>query len=175
MSSNLFKMTSPLAPLYAGMSDGLLRNWYLPDRLPPFQQFLTGALGPKRSVLPRIGRSVTDAGKLAVGEMSDKFQVIVNVSHFKPEEVSVKVIDKYIVIHGKHEEKADEHGFVMREFTRKYLLPESVDEEKLTSTVSKNGILIVQAPLKVVEPPASNVKVVPITIETPNQDYKTTQ
>ena len=52
-----------------------------------------------------------------------EFKVMVDVSHFTPEEISVKTSDNRLVITGKHEEKQDEHGFIKREFTRQYLLP----------------------------------------------------
>ncbi|OWR44133.1 small heat shock protein [Danaus plexippus plexippus] len=42
----------------------------------------------------------------------DKFQVNLDVQHFKPEEITVKTADGYIVVEGKHEEKKDEHGFI---------------------------------------------------------------
>lgn len=40
----------------------------------------------------------------------DKFQVILDVQQFSPNEITVKTTDKYIIVEGKHEEKADEHG-----------------------------------------------------------------
>lgn len=44
----------------------------------------------------------------------DKFQIILDVQQFTPDEISVKTNDKYIIVEGKHEEKQDEHGFVSR-------------------------------------------------------------
>lgn len=41
---------------------------------------------------------------------SDKFQVILDVQQFTPNEITVKTTDKCVVVEGKHEEKADEHG-----------------------------------------------------------------
>lgn len=43
---------------------------------------------------------------------SDKFQVILDVQQFTPNEITVKTTEKYVVVEGKHEEKADEHGYV---------------------------------------------------------------
>lgn len=40
----------------------------------------------------------------------DKFQVILDVQQFAPSEITVKTTDKNIIVEGKHEEKADEHG-----------------------------------------------------------------
>lgn len=42
----------------------------------------------------------------------DKFQVILDVQQFTPNEITVKTTDKFIVVEGKHEEKPDEHGYV---------------------------------------------------------------
>lgn len=41
---------------------------------------------------------------------NDKFQVILDVQQFTPNEITVKTTDKFVVVEGKHEEKADEHG-----------------------------------------------------------------
>lgn len=98
---------------------------------------------------------------------SNKFQVMLNVKHFSPDEIDVKTVDNFVVIHGKHEEQADEHGFVSREFTRRYKLPDDVEPEKVTSSLSKDGILTIQAPRKAIEPPPKNERIVPITIQQP--------
>ena len=44
----------------------------------------------------------------------DKFQIILDVQQFTPDEITVKTNDKFIIVEGKHEEKQDEHGFVSR-------------------------------------------------------------
>lgn len=93
----------------------------------------------------------------------NKFKVMLNVNQYKPGEVEVKLVDNYVVIHGKHEEKLDEHGFIKREFTRRYLLPEGTEADSLTSSWSLNGILTIEAPRKVREP-VSDERVIPIAI-----------
>lgn len=62
---------------------------------------------------------------------SEKFEVILDVQQFSPNEITVKVTDKYIVVEGKHEEKQDEHGFVARQFSRRYLLPSKFKYTKI--------------------------------------------
>ncbi|XP_053619096.1 protein lethal(2)essential for life-like [Plodia interpunctella] len=91
----------------------------------------------------------------------DKFQVNLDVQHFSPEEISVKTADGYVVIEAKHEEKQDEHGFVSRQFVRKYTLPEGAESENVVSELSSDGILTVTAPRKVVDDKGE--RVVPIT------------
>ncbi|KAJ2941034.1 hypothetical protein O0L34_g13166 [Tuta absoluta] len=82
----------------------------------------------------------------------DKFQVNLDVQHFAPEEISVKTADGYIVVEGKHEEKKDSHGYISRQFTRRYALPEGCSPEAVESRLSSDGVLSVIAPRKV--PPA---------------------
>jgi HSP20 family molecular chaperone IbpA len=52
-----------------------------------------------------------------------KFQVNLDVRQFSPEEVNVKTSNNEIFVEAKHEEKADEHGFIQRSFSRRYVLP----------------------------------------------------
>ncbi|MCP6508451.1 Hsp20 family protein, partial [Klebsiella pneumoniae] len=48
-----------------------------------------------------------------------------------------------------HEERTDEHGFISRQFTRRYKVPENVDPSAITSTLSSDGVLSIGAPTKV--------------------------
>lgn len=95
---------------------------------------------------------------------NNQFKVMLNVKHFRPDEIDVKKVDDFIVVHGKHEEHFDEHGFVAREFTRRYKLPEDVEHDKLTSSLSRNGILTIKAPRKTAPLP-KNERIVPIAIQ----------
>ncbi|KAJ8707421.1 hypothetical protein PYW08_010673 [Mythimna loreyi] len=79
----------------------------------------------------------------------DKFQVNLDVQHFAPEEICVKTVDGYIVVEGKHEEKKDQHGYISRQFTRRYALPEGCVPESVESKLSSDGVLTVTAPRKV--------------------------
>ncbi|XP_023212255.1 alpha-crystallin A chain-like, partial [Centruroides sculpturatus] len=117
-------------------------------------------------VRPRCQTSVQDSssGVSEVVNTKDHFRVMTDVSHFSPEDITVKTVDNCVVIHGKHEEKMDQHGFVSREFTRRYVLPKEVDPEKVTSSLSGDGVLTVEAPKKREELP-SNERVVPITVQ----------
>lgn len=71
-----------------------------------------------------------------------------DVQQFHPEEIKVKVVGKNVIIEGKHEEKEDEHGWISRQFTRKYLVPEQCDIDQLSSSLSSDGVLIISAPRK---------------------------
>lgn len=86
-----------------------------------------------------------------------------DVQQFKPNEINVKVVDDCLVVEGKHEEKQDKHGFVSRQFTRRYKLPDNVIQEGITSTISSDGVLTVSAPKKVEALKAGSGRSIPIT------------
>ena len=86
-------------------------------------------------------------------------KVTLNVSNFKPEEVSIKAVDNFLVIEAKHEERPDEHGFVCRQFTRRYLIPSGVKPEDITRQFSPDGVLTITAP-RTLPAPTPSVEVV---------------
>ncbi|CAG9839457.1 unnamed protein product [Diabrotica balteata] len=92
----------------------------------------------------------------------DKFQVILDVQQFAPNEITVKTNGNSILVEGKHEEKQDEHGYIMRHFVRRYVLPQTHDAENVVSSLSSDGVLTVSAPKKTEKPVAAE-RVVPIT------------
>ncbi|KAI5615579.1 heat shock protein beta-1, partial [Silurus asotus] len=87
------------------------------------------------------------SGMSEIKQTQDGWKVSLDVNHFSPEELSVKTKDGVVEIIGKHEERKDEHGFISRSFTRKYTLPPGADAEKITSSLSPEGVLTVEAPL----------------------------
>uniref|UniRef100_A0A8D0H2S1 Alpha-crystallin B chain n=1 Tax=Sphenodon punctatus TaxID=8508 RepID=A0A8D0H2S1_SPHPU len=89
----------------------------------------------------------------------DKFSVNLNVKHFSPEELKVKVLGDMIEVHGKHEERQDEHGFVTREFNRKYRVPADVDPLSITSSLSSDGVLTVNGPRKQADIPERTIPI----------------
>ncbi|XP_029375148.1 heat shock protein beta-1 [Echeneis naucrates] len=87
------------------------------------------------------------SGISEIKQTQDNWKVSLDVNHFSPEELVVKTKDGVVEISGKHEERKDEHGFVSRSFTRKYTLPSTANIEKVTSSLSPEGVLTIEAPL----------------------------
>jgi HSP20 family molecular chaperone IbpA len=75
-----------------------------------------------------------------------RFVVVLDVSHFTPEEVRVKIADDMLVIEASHEEKRDEHGYVTRSLKRRYPLPKDIDAQNFVSELTRDGMLTVKAP-----------------------------
>lgn len=77
----------------------------------------------------------------------DCWKINLDVNHFSPEEITITTKEGYLQISGNHEERQDEHGLVSRCFTRKYKLPQGVDLQHISSSLSIDGILSVEAPV----------------------------
>ncbi len=53
----------------------------------------------------------------------------------------------------------DDHGFVSREFMRKYRVPAGVDPASVTSSLSSDGVLSVTAPRKHTDGPERSIPI----------------
>ncbi|XP_053953101.1 heat shock protein 27 [Anastrepha ludens] len=102
----------------------------------------------------RLGKDAGDGSSLMPTVGKDGFQVCMDVSQFKPNELTVKTVDKTVVVEGKHEEREDDHGMIQRHFIRKYTLPKNYDPKDVVSTISSDGVLTVKAP----PPPSKAIK-----------------
>ncbi|EAT37332.1 AAEL010654-PA [Aedes aegypti] len=109
----------------------------------------------------RTVRSQQDMGSF-VDINNERFQINLDVQQFTPDEITVTVVDDTVVVEGKHEEKQDEHGYVSRQFMRKYKLPNGHEAEDVTSFISADGVLTVTAPRKPLAEDLSE-RIVPIT------------
>jgi len=94
----------------------------------------------------------------------NKFVIELDVSHFEANDITIKTKDNHVIVIGKHEEKEDEHGWIRREFSRRYQVPNDVQIEELTSHLTPNGVLVISAPKKANES-LNNERVIPIICE----------
>ncbi|KAH7732138.1 Protein HSP-25 b [Aphelenchoides avenae] len=69
-----------------------------------------------------------------------------DVAQYKPEEVTVKTVDNRLLVHAKHEEKTPSRT-VYREYNQEFMLPRGTNPELISSTLSTDGVLTVEAPL----------------------------
>lgn len=69
-----------------------------------------------------------------------------DVSQYAPEEIVVKTVDNRLQVHAKHEEKSENRS-VYREYNREFLMPKDTNPELIRSSLSKDGVLTVEAPL----------------------------
>jgi crystallin, alpha B len=70
----------------------------------------------------------------------------VDVHLFEPNEISVRTIDHQIIVECNHDSREDGHGPIERHFVRKFNLPFDYDMNLVSSSLSKDGILQLEAP-----------------------------
>ena len=113
---------------------------------------------------PRVKRSADNSRPFTPSLKQRKcegFSVKLDVNHFEPEDMTIKVVGNELIVNGKHGERLDDNGIVSREFTRRYELPKDIDLERITSKLSNEGNLMIEPPLKQKEAPKQTV--IPIT------------
>uniref|UniRef100_A0A2K5TQL5 Alpha-crystallin A chain n=1 Tax=Macaca fascicularis TaxID=9541 RepID=A0A2K5TQL5_MACFA len=95
----------------------------------------------------------------------DKFVIFLDVKHFSPEDLTVKVQDDFVEIHGKHNERQDDHGYISREFHRRYRLPSNVDQSALSCSLSADGMLTFSGPKIQTGLDATHERAIPVARE----------
>ncbi|CAL1611398.1 unnamed protein product [Knipowitschia caucasica] len=116
--------------------------------LPPLIPRLNGIYG-QYNWSPKLLMAETENGSCTEVNCDDSgFTIQVDVKHFRPEDLLVKVIGEFVEVQGKHEEKkTDGSGLTTRQFNRRFRVPKEVDVMALESAVSPSGILIISAPI----------------------------
>jgi len=109
----------------------------------------SSALSPLRTNLPKPNY-ISEMNSPLIQEDGDNkvLKLRFDVSQYAPEEIVVKTVDQKLLVHAKHEEKTDTKS-VYREYNREFLLPKGVNPESIRSSLSKDGVLTVDAPLPV--------------------------
>merc|ERR1712098_3229 len=88
-----------------------------------------------------------DSEVIRMKDDKDKFEVSLDTSQYRPDELRVNVANGVISVEGKHEEKAEDgRTMVLRQFSRKYSLPAGAKQEKVVSNLSSDGVLVISAP-----------------------------
>ncbi|BFF99907.1 heat shock protein beta-6 [Drosophila madeirensis] len=126
--ANFFESTSSTKKTTTTTSS--TKNSALPSRIPKQQNYVSDISSPL----------IQDEGDSKV------LKLRFDVSQYAPEEIVVKTVDQKLLVHAKHEEKSDTKS-VYREYNREFLLPKGVNPESIRSSLSKDGVLTVDAPL----------------------------
>jgi len=106
------------------------------DRLSPQMDYLRRKVGVARGLVPR-----------------DAFEVKLDVSGFKPEDLTITLQDRTLTITGKQEEKSEDGSCCSsRSFSRSFVLPKNVNIDDMKSCLASDGrTLRVEAPLMAIE------------------------
>lgn len=89
-------------------------------------------------------------------EMDDdgtrRFQLRIDVSQFKPEEVKITIRDRLLTVYAKHIETKNNGSKFFQEYCREYTLPTEVRTEEVRSLFTPMGTLVIEAPLPAIQP-----------------------
>ncbi|KAH8315416.1 hypothetical protein KR067_007674 [Drosophila pandora] len=127
-------------------------NSALPSRIPKQQNYVSDISSPLIQVGAISVQLLVESTNLLTflfrqDEGDNKvLKLRFDVSQYAPEEIVVKTVDQKLLVHAKHEEKSDTKS-VYREYNREFLLPKGVNPESIRSSLSKDGVLTVDAPL----------------------------
>lgn len=78
----------------------------------------------------------------------NEYEISLDVSAFQKDEILVKVKEHEIIVSGEHDEREDEFGYVSRQFTRKFILPDIYDPDTISSMLADDGKLTIKAEKK---------------------------
>ena len=113
---------------------------------------LTSGMGSMDSLMLKVDKPfVTDM------DGNKKLSLRFDCSKFKPEEISVKTLDNKLMVGAKHSEETTTSK-IYREFSKQYILPTKIDPLLLSSVLSKDGVLSIEAPApEAIEAPKERV------------------
>lgn len=106
-----------------------------------------------------IGPGQGNSQVMRIQDDTEKFEVSLDTHEYRPDELKINVKNNVLQVEGQHEEKSEDGKTVVsRKFVRHYTLPEGCQTEKVTSNLSKDGVLMISAPKEAAQP-------VPITMQ----------
>ncbi|NXX20175.1 HS30C protein, partial [Podargus strigoides] len=128
-----------------------------------FERFLSSGSSPGRIGITTERAPGSSALTQSAGE---GFSVCQDVKNFSPEQLSVKVVGRKVVLVGQKEtQSTDEKGSFSYKYEvlkREWDVPEEVDAEALTCSLTKEGQLRIEAPRLAL--PAAPERNVPIQL-----------
>ncbi|PZC73754.1 hypothetical protein B5X24_HaOG208813 [Helicoverpa armigera] len=99
---------------------------------------------------------------------AEQLRVNLNVRRFKPDELRIKVKNRYIIVEGKHKETGDAQKFMANHFVQRFVLPPGSKQEEVTAVLKENGVLTVSVPKHELPPPPPE-REVPIEVRLPEK------
>lgn len=82
-----------------------------------------------------------------IADDKNEWKIFMEAHNFDPEEIYIQVNNNELTLHArKGTGSRGKRGLSDREFTKKFIIPDGVNIKQLKSTLSSNGILVVEAP-----------------------------
>ncbi|CAG4953722.1 unnamed protein product [Colias eurytheme] len=101
---------------------------------------------------------------------SEQYLVRLNVKHFKPDELKIKVKNRYMIVEGKHKVRNDDDKrYIANHFMQRFILPPGSNQEEVKAVLNEKGILTISAPKHELPPPPPE-REVPIEVIEPSEE-----
>ncbi|CAF2522454.1 unnamed protein product [Rotaria sp. Silwood2] len=137
VGSNNFHRNSPLRDQYSSTSS------------------TSTLVGSSNNPTPVTFSTITSRPEFSNSDRNDGSKLVTykfNLSEFVPEDIAIQVNDTMLKVSALRQER-DGRGTSHREFKREIGLPDGAEAKKLTNTLSADGILTIQIPVRDIRPP----------------------
>jgi len=83
-----------------------------------------------------------------VARVPHKFRIVVDCPGFQASSITTEIKNNFLYVSGREEEKHHEDDFSIKEFKKKYELPENCETDKLVSFMTTPGHLVIEMPIR---------------------------
>merc|ERR1711963_304014 len=122
-------------------SDPLLESWFSPIKLVKFPSlFGDDGFNSKMSLFK-------EENVIKVKDDDKAFEITMDTSQYRPDELNVNVIGDSLTVEAKHTEQSEDgRNLVSKQFVRRYTLPNDCKADLVSSNLSADGVLVISAP-----------------------------
>lgn len=95
----------------------------------------------------KIDEDLYASQALQITEKDGNFSAVMDVKDFNPTDLQVRVVDDRVVVEGKYEKKSEDGSSMSsKSFHKDFNLPQMADIDKVSTALSKDGVLTIKAP-----------------------------
>ncbi|CAK1540371.1 unnamed protein product [Leptosia nina] len=110
---------------------------------------------------------------------SEQYLVRLSVRNYKPDELKIKVKNRYMIVEGKHKVKnEDDKRYIANHFMQRFILPPGTKQEELKAVLNEKGVLSISAPKHELPPPPPErevpIEVIKSEVQTTDKEEKDT-
>ena len=122
-------------------SEPLLESWLSPIKLVKFPSlFGDDGFNSKMSLFK-------EENVIKVKDDDKAFEITMDTSQYRPDELNVNVIGDSLTVEAKHTEQSEDgRNLVSKQFVRRYTLPNDCKADLVSSNLSADGVLVISAP-----------------------------
>lgn len=95
----------------------------------------------------KIDEDLYASQALQITEKDGKFQAVMDVKDFSPNDLQVRVVDDRVVVEGKYAKKSEDGSSMSsKSFYKEFTMPQSANIDEVATALSRDGVLTIKAP-----------------------------